>query len=196
MIPSSAGVLSDLERVLFDTKSIQLRVTQLAHQIHREFDGHPLSVVALLDGSLFFVADLLRHLNIPIELHTLSVSSYHGATTSSGRIEIAEKFPFHLQTQHVLLIDDILDTGLTLSNVRDRLTREFQPQVLRTLVLLNKQARRVHPIQADYVGFEIEDEFVVGYGMDYQGQYRHLPCIGILNPDKTISTPNDSASHT
>lgn len=184
MIPSSAGVLSDLERVLIDSTAIQLRVAQLAHQIHRDLEGKPLGVVALLDGSLFFVADLLRHLDIPIQLHTLSVSSYHGETTSSGRIELAEKFPFHLQTENILLIDDILDTGLTLSSVRERLIREFQPEVLRTLVLLNKQARRIHPIQADYVGFEIEDEFVVGYGMDYQGQYRHLPCIGILNPSK------------
>jgi hypoxanthine phosphoribosyltransferase len=136
-----------------------------------------------MDGSLFFVADLLRHLDIPIQLHTLTVSSYHGGTTSSGRLQLAQKLPFDLKTPHVLLIDDILDTGLTLASVRDRLIDEFQPEILRTVVLLNKEARRKADIHADYVGFEIEDQFVVGYGMDYQGHYRHLPCIGILNPD-------------
>ncbi|TLD70757.1 hypoxanthine phosphoribosyltransferase [Phragmitibacter flavus] len=180
---STAGVLSDLEQVLIDPVQIQLRVTQLAHQIHRDFEGRNLSVVALMDGSLFFVADLLRHMDIPIQLHTLTVSSYHGGTTSSGRLQLAQQLPFALKTPHVLLIDDILDTGLTLASVRDRLIEEFQPEKLRTVVLLNKEARRKADIHADYVGFEIEDQFVVGYGMDYQGHYRNLPCIGILNPD-------------
>jgi hypoxanthine phosphoribosyltransferase len=177
-----AGVLSSLERVLFEATEIRQRVTQMAADIERDYSGRELTVVAIMDGALFFVADLLRNLSVPVRLHTLSVSSYHGATASSGDVKLAPMLPFDLAGQHVLLIDDILDTGLTLSTVQERLREQCRPQTLRTAVLLDKQRPRERDAPVEYVGFEIANEFVVGYGMDYQGHYRNLPCIGILNP--------------
>ncbi len=178
-----AGVHSSLERVLFDAPIIQARVAQMAAEIERDCAGRPLTVVALMDGALFFVADLLRHLSVPVRIHTLSVSSYHGGTTSTGRVQLAQKLPFDLAAHHVLLIDDILDTGLTLATVQERLREQCQPDTLRTAVLLDKRRPREREVHVDYVGFEIADEFVVGYGMDYNGHYRNLPCIGVLNLD-------------
>jgi len=176
-----AGVLSSLERVLLDRDTIQRRVADLAKQIEEDFAGRELFVLALMDGAIFFVADLLRHINLPVKLYTLSVSSYHGETSSSGRVQMLQGLPASLKGQNVLLIDDILDTGLTLGTVHDRILEECQPQSLRVAVLLSKDRQRVREAPTHYVGFEIADEFVVGYGMDYKGHYRNLPCIGILN---------------
>src|SRR5438046_982587 len=116
-----AGVLSSLDRVLLDAVTIRHRVADMAREIGRDFHGRELSVVTLMDGALFFVADLLRSVDLPVRLHTLSVSSYHGGTNSSGRVQMAQTLPFDLTTRHVLLIDDILDTGLTLATVRERI---------------------------------------------------------------------------
>ena len=178
-----SGVLSSLDRVLLDTTVIQRRIQQMAADIQRDFAGKELCVVSLMDGALFFVADLLRSIDMPVRLFTLTVSSYHGGTVSSGRVNLAQKLPFDLKARHVLLIDDILDTGLTLATVIDRIREECHPDTLRTAVLLRKDRARDRDVNADYVGFDIANEFVVGYGMDYKGHYRNLPCIGILNPD-------------
>lgn len=177
-----AGVLSDLKRVLLDPQAIQERVRQMAGQIARDFAGRELSVVTLMDGALFFVADLLRSIELPVRLHTLTVSSYHGGTTSSGRVQLAKELPFDLRTRHVLLIDDILDTGLTLGTVRERIITECRPETIKVAVLLSKRRPRALEVPVEYTGFEIADEFVVGYGMDFRGHYRNLPCIGILEP--------------
>lgn len=182
-----SGVLSSLDRVLLDTTVIQRRILQMAADIERDFAGKELCVVALMDGALFFVADLLRSIDLPVRLFTLTVSSYHGGTVSSGRVQLAQSLPFDLEARHVLLIDDILDTGLTLATVADRIRSQCRPETLRTAVLLRKDRARDHHVEADYVGFDIADEFVVGYGMDYRGHYRNLPCIGILNPDNVPS---------
>lgn len=181
---ATPGVLSSLERVLLDAGTIQRRVAEMAAEIERDFAGRELSVVTLMDGALFFVSDLLRAIDLPVRLHTLTVSSYHGGTSSSGRVNLARQLPFDLTTRHVLLIDDILDTGLTLATVRERILAECKPETLRVAVLLSKQREREREVPVDYAGFEIADEFVVGYGMDYQGHYRNLPCIGILNPER------------
>jgi hypoxanthine phosphoribosyltransferase len=183
MSAAVAGVLSSLDRVLLDAATIQRRVADMAREIERDFRGRELSVVTLMDGALFFVADLLRSIDLPVRLHTLTVSSYHGGTSSGGRVQMAQTLPFDLATRHVLLIDDILDTGLTLATVRERILAECKPETLRVAVLLSKRRLREREVAVDYAGFEIDDEFVVGYGMDYQGHYRNLPCIGILNPD-------------
>jgi hypoxanthine phosphoribosyltransferase len=175
------GVLQDLERVLIDAPAIERRVSEMAEQISRDCGGGTLTVVALLDGALFFVADLLRKMDLPIHLVTLSASSYHGGTSSSGEVRVTWPPALDLAGRNVLLLDDILDTGLTLSIIRQRL-EEFQPAWLRIGVLLSKRRPRVRDVEADYAGFEIEDEFVVGYGMDFDGRFRNLPCIGVLNP--------------
>jgi hypoxanthine phosphoribosyltransferase len=173
------GVFSDLNRVLLDAETIQRRVAELAKRIERDLAGETLTVIAIMDGGLFFVADLLRGIDLPIRLHTVSASSYHGGTQTSGQVRLPWPPGLNVTGQHVLLLDDILDTGLTLGAVQDKIT-EQKPASLHTGVLLSKRRTRKREVPAEYVGFEIEDEFVVGYGMDYDGRFRNLPCIGIL----------------
>ncbi len=175
------GILSDLDRVLLSAEEIRARVAQMAAQIESDYDGKVITVVVLMDGALFFVSDLLRQIDRPIRLVTLGASSYHGGTESSGQVKIEWPVGASFANQDVLLLDDILDTGLTLSVLRERLLTE-KPASLRTAVLLDKKRPRSHDCPLDYCGFEIADEFVVGYGMDYQGRFRNLPCIGILKP--------------
>ena len=175
------GILSDLDRVLIDAGAIQRRIDELAKNMAAEFSGRTIAVIAIMDGGLFFVADLLRKIDLPVRLHTLSASSYHGGTETTGELKLNWPASLDLAGQHVLLLDDILDTGLTLAAVKKRILHQ-QPALLRTGVLLSKKRQRLREVIAEYIGFEIEDEFVVGYGMDYQGRFRNLPCIGILKP--------------
>ncbi|HEY1082046.1 MAG TPA: hypoxanthine phosphoribosyltransferase [Prosthecobacter sp.] len=180
-MPAPSGVLSDLDRVLLSAESIRNRVAEMARQIEADYAGKVITVVVLMDGALFFVADLLRQIDLPIRLVTLGASSYHGGTESTGEVKINWPAGVRLGGEDVLLLDDILDTGLTLKALQARLLVE-RPASLRTGVLLDKKRPRSDDIRLDYCGFEIEDEFVVGYGMDYQGRFRNLPCIGILKP--------------
>lgn len=182
-MPSSVtGVIADLDRTLLSAEVIHERVRELAAEISRDCAGQVLTVVALMDGALFFVADLLRFIDLPVRLITLSASSYHGGTSSSGSLRVAWPPDLDLSGQTVLLLDDILDTGLTLAEIRARL-ESHQPRWLRCGVLLSKNRPRVREVTAEYTGFHIEDEFVVGYGMDFNGRFRNLPCIGVLKLD-------------
>lgn len=174
-----SGILSDLHSVLLDAPSIQARVTALAGQINRDYAGGEITLLAIMDGGLLFVADLMRQITIPVKLVTMSASSYHGSTKSSGEVKLPWPAALSLSGQHVLLLDDILDTGLTLGALQDRLKQENTAST-KTGVLLKKRREHARIVDVDYIGFEIEDEFVVGYGMDYQGRFRNLPCIGIL----------------
>jgi hypoxanthine phosphoribosyltransferase len=176
------GIIQDLNRTLIDAASIEARVAEMAAAIERDCAGEVITVVALMDGSLFFVADLLRKIDLPIRLMTLSASSYHGGTESSGSLRVSWPPGMDLKGQTVLLLDDILDTGLTLSEIRAHLEAQG-PRWLRCGVLLSKKRERAREVVAEYVGFEIEDEFVVGYGMDFDGRFRNLPCIGVLKLD-------------
>ena len=173
---SLSGILSDLNSVLFRAEEIDARVREMAREIQAVYEGKAITVVALMDGALFFVADLLRHLDLPIRLVTLSASSYHGGMESNG--EVRFNWPANVKFAG---LDDILDTGLTLVALQKRLMDEG-PATLRMGVLLTKKKARAFEIVADFSGFEIDDDFVVGYGMDYQGRFRNLPCIGILKP--------------
>ena len=181
MLLNVTGVFSDLDRVLLDAPAIQGRVAAMAVQVKHDFQGELLTVIAIMDGGLFFVADLLRGMDVPMRLVTIGASSYHGTTQSSGQVKFLWPPDLDLKGQHVLLLDDILDTGLTLAALQDRLLTEGAASV-RTGVLLKKRREQARQVSVDYIGFEIEDEFVVGYGMDYQGRFRNLPCIGILKP--------------
>jgi hypoxanthine phosphoribosyltransferase len=181
MLSHTTGVISDLDRVLIEPPVIHTRVAAMAQEVARDFEGKVITVIAIMDGGLFFVADLLRAINLPMRLVTLSASSYHGTTKSSGEVHLPWPVSLDLKGQHVLLLDDILDTGLTLGAVQDRLQTEGA-ETIKTGVLLKKRREHARHVTVDYVGFEIEDEFVVGYGMDYQGRFRNLPCIGILRP--------------
>lgn len=182
-MPSSVtGVIQDLERILLTPAQISARVDEMAARLNAELAGKVVTVVALMDGGLFFVADLLRKLEMPVRLYTLSASSYQGGTTTTGEVKVNWPANFDIHGQDVLLLDDILDTGLTLSAISERLLDQ-QPASLRTCVLLSKRRERLSHVALDDAGFEIDDEFVVGYGMDYMGRFRNLPCIGILNPN-------------
>ena len=169
-------------RILFPAEVIAARLDELAAEITAFYEGKPLTVVAILNGSLPFAADLLRRIPLTLRLECLSVASYHGGTASSGSVSFLQTDLPYVLRRHVLLLDDILDTGRTLHAVRQRLLAEAAPIEVRSAVLLRKNKPRAQPFEADYVGFDIGDEFVVGYGLDYQGHYRNLPEIGVLNP--------------
>ncbi|WP_395740001.1 phosphoribosyltransferase [Prosthecobacter sp.] len=182
-MPSTVtGVIQDLERVLLTPEEIGVRVGEMAARLNAELAGRVVTVVALMDGGLFFVADLLRKLEMPVRLHTLSASSYQGGTATTGEVKVNWPAGLNLHGQDVLLLDDILDTGLTLGAISERIL-EQEPATLHTCVLLSKRRPRLREVRLHDAGFEIDDEFVVGYGMDFRGCFRNLPCIGILNLD-------------
>ena len=169
----------DIERVLIDEAVIEKRLDALANKIERDFPQGPLLVIILLKGALVFAADLLRRVPRVLEIECLNVASYHGGMESSGVVDFLDRHFPEVRGRQVLLLDDILDTGRTLHAVSRRLMDEGAAAV-KTAVLLAKDKDRAEEVEADYVGFEIGDEFVVGYGLDYQGRYRNLPYVGVL----------------
>ena len=177
---------NDLERVLFDEATIHGRLDELAAEISAEYHDRELTVIAILNGSLIFMADLLRRIPLPLKLDCLSVASYHGGVETSGEVFFRQVALPDIEGRHVLLLDDILDSGGTITAIREKLSTAA-PRSVRICVLLQKKKTRRRPVDADYVGFEIEDEFVVGYGLDYMERYRNLPCIGVLR--KELITP-------
>jgi hypoxanthine phosphoribosyltransferase len=170
----------EVERILITDDQIARRIRGMARGIEREFAGREMVVVSLLNGTVMFLADLIRHLSLPLRLDFMGVSSY-GAGTESGDLVFTKELRLNVRGRDVLLVDDILDTGKTLSRVLAKL-RALKPRRIKTCVLLNKAARRVEAIEADYVGFEIPDYFVVGYGLDFAERYRNLPFVGVLYP--------------
>jgi len=174
------GMRDDIERVLFHEQTIMARLDVLAGQISDDYQGKDLSVVAVLTGSLIFAADLLRRIRLPLKLDCLSVASYHGGTQSSGTVNFRQLSLPDVEGRHVLILDDILDTGRTLHAICEKLQKEARPLSTRICVLLRKDKVRAAEMEANYVGFDIGDEFVVGYGLDYQERYRNLPFIGVL----------------
>ncbi len=172
----------DLERVLVSEAEIEHRLKALGAEISSCYGGEEVTVIAIVNGAVFFTADLLRRLTSPVRLDCLRVSSYRNNTRPETAPRILDTLQIDLEGRHVLLIDDILDTGRTLSVVVDEL-RKRKPASLRTCVLLDKKVRREVAIEADFVGFTIPDRFVVGYGLDFAERYRNLSCIGVLKPD-------------
>jgi hypoxanthine phosphoribosyltransferase len=175
-------VHDDVERVLIDEGVIEKRLDVLAERIMREFRGRELVVVVILKGALVFSADLLRRLPIPLEIECLNVASYHGGMESSGHVDFLDAKLPPVEGRFVLVVDDILDTGRTLAAVEEKL-REQGAQKVKSCVLLSKEKERAAEVEADFVGFGIGDEFVVGYGLDFQGLYRNLPYIGVLKEE-------------
>jgi hypoxanthine phosphoribosyltransferase len=170
---------------LITEEQIARRVRSLSRELARDFAGKDLVVVALLNGTVMFLADLIRCLSLPLRLDFIGVSSY-GHKTTPGELVFTKELRLDVRGRDVLLVDDILDTGRTLHAVQARLGT-LKPHRLRTCVLLNKTARRVEKVRADYIGFTIPDAYVVGYGLDYAERYRNLPFIGVLRPE--IYTP-------
>ncbi len=175
-------MVSDIAKVLYHESTILSRLDEMAHQITEDYKGKELTVIAILNGSFIFMADLLRRIPLPLQVDGWSVSSYHG-TNTTGRINFRQTQLADVKGRHVLLLDDILDSGLTIHSIKERLDKEAGAASLRVCVLLRKNVERVRHVDADYVGFDIPNEFVVGYGLDYNERYRNLPYIGVLNEE-------------
>jgi len=177
----------ELELVLITEEQLKRRIRQMARVIATEFTGRDLVVVSLLNGTVLFLADLIRRLSLPLRLDFIGVSSYRDGT-DSRELVFTKELRLDVRGRDVLLVDDILDTGKTLSSVLGKL-RQLQPRAIKTCVLLDKTARRVEMIEADYVGFQIPDLFVVGYGLDFAERYRNLPFLGVLKPELYKAIP-------
>jgi hypoxanthine phosphoribosyltransferase len=173
---------SGLERILIDEEMLQRRVSDLGREIGAFYgDRHPL-LIGVLTGGFMFMADLSRRMAVPLHVDFMAVSSYGDATSTSGVVRILKDLDRSIENQHILIVEDIIDSGLTLSYLVDVLRRR-KPADIRIVALLKKERERAVAVNADWIGFEIPDEFVVGYGLDYAGKFRNLPFIAICEPD-------------
>ena len=180
---------ADVSEILLSEEQIQAKVLELGRRISDDYAGRELTLVSVLKGSLPFMADLMRQIPLPLRIDLMEVSSYGGtATESSGLVRIMKDLSASIVNEDVLLVEDIIDTGLTL-NYLVRYLRGKNPASLRICTLLDKPARRLVDIPVDYQGFEIPDQFVVGYGLDYGERYRNLRFVGVLRPE--VYTPAD-----
>ena len=168
--------------VLVEEESLRLRVAELGEEISTDYAGRDLLLVGVLKGAVFFMADLMRELSIPCEIDFMAISSYGAATDSSGVVRILKDMDTNIAGRDVLVVEDIIDSGLTLSYLMRNL-RARRPASLEVCALLTKPARREIDIPVRYVGFEIPNRFVVGYGLDYAERYRNLPYVGVLQED-------------
>lgn len=166
--------------VYLSEEEIANRIQQLADQINKDYAGKEITVVGVLNGAFMFTADLIRRLNVPVELDFIAASSYGDDTSSSGQVKIEWDLKKEIKGKHILLVEDIVDTGLTIKSLK-ALLGSREPASIKLASLLFKPARNVHPVDIDYLAFEIEDKFVIGYGLDYAGKYRELPYIGIYS---------------
>lgn len=165
--------------VLITAEQIHARVRELAEDIRREYAGRPFTVVGVLTGSLVFLADLIRQIDLPLQIGLLQASSYRGTSTTPGELTIQDELLPPVRGRHILLLDDILDTGQTISRLVAHLHARGAASV-KSCVLLRKHGRQRVPFEPDFCGFPIPDKFVIGYGLDFNDEYRHLPYIGVL----------------
>ncbi len=172
----------DIESVLFSEEQLKQRVREIAAEIEKDYAGKEIMLISVLRGSFVFMADLCRAIDLPCTIDFMSVSSYGKGTTSSGQVQITKDLSEDISGRHVIVIEDILDSGNTLSYLL-RLLEHRHPASIRLCTLLDKPDRRTKPVQVHYSGFTIPDAFVVGYGLDYAEKYRNLPYIGILKPE-------------
>ncbi|NLK07261.1 MAG: hypoxanthine phosphoribosyltransferase [Firmicutes bacterium] len=172
----------DLLKVLLTEEEIQQRVAELGQEISRDYKGKDLVAICILKGAMHFMADLTRHIPIPLTIDFMAISSYGVGTKTSGVVRILQDLDASISHRHVLIVEDIVDTGLTLNYLIDNLESR-RPASIKIATLLDKPARRAVNVTTDYNGFTIPDEFVVGYGLDYNELYRNLPYIGVLKPE-------------
>jgi len=179
----SRDLVSDVAEVLLTEEQIEAKVAELGRQISADYAGSELTLVSVLKGSLPFMADLMRRISLPLRIDLMEVSSYGGTSTeSSGLVRILKDLSAPIDGRDVLIVEDIIDTGLTL-NYLIRYLKGKNPRSIKVCSLLNKPARRLVEIPLDYVGFEIPDAFVVGYGLDFGEVYRNLRFVGVLRPE-------------
>ena len=184
----------DIEEVLITQEELVMKVAELGEQITRDYAGKNLLLLGTLKGAVPFIADLARSIQLPLEIDYMAVASYGDATRSSGIVRIIKDLEGPINQKHVLIIEDIIDSGLTLHYLVDMLERR-NPLSLRICALLNKERERGKQVELDYIGFSIPDRFVVGYGLDFAQRYRNLPYIGILKPSVYQETTSPQAEH-
>ena len=172
---------NDIKQVLLTKEQIAKRVEEMGKQITADYEGKDLIVVVLLKGAARFATDLTRAIDLPLRVDFMVASSYGNGTSTTGNVKVKLDVSENIAGKHVLLIDDIIDSGVTFAAISDMLCQN-KPASLKTVALCDKADRRVNGMEADYVGFKIPDEFVVGFGLDYAGDYRNLPYIGVLKP--------------
>jgi len=173
---------NSIKDILFSEEMIQKRVAQLGAELTKEYSGKSLLVIGVLKGCFMFLADLVRHIDLECEIRFLTASSYGFSSVSSGKVNIDREIDFDVEGKDVIIIEDILDSGITLTALR-AFVAKHKPASLKICALLDKPERRQLPITADYTGFECPNEFVVGYGLDYAERYRNLPFVASLKPE-------------
>lgn len=176
------NIEDNIARILIDEETLQAKITELALKITNDYSGQDLLLVGALKGAVMFMVDLSLQINLPLEMDFMAISSYGSSTRSSGVVRIMKGLDKPIEGRNVLIVEDIVDSGLTLNYLSDNLWAR-NPNSLRICALLNKPSRRISDVEIDYIGFDIPDEFVVGYGLDFGERYRNLPYIGILKPD-------------
>jgi hypoxanthine phosphoribosyltransferase len=169
-------------QILIDEQSLQSRIRELGAEISRDYVGRDVLLVGVLKGAVFFMADLMRELTIPCEIDFMAISSYGAGTDSSGVVRILKDLDLNISGRHVLVVEDIIDSGLTLSYLVRTLAAR-KPATVEICALLTKPERREVDVPVRYIGFEIPNEFVIGYGLDYAERYRNLPHVAVLHPD-------------
>ncbi|WP_405380440.1 hypoxanthine phosphoribosyltransferase [Phascolarctobacterium sp.] len=171
----------DIKTILLTKEQIDTRVVEMGKELTEAYKDKDLVVVVLLKGAAWFATDLTRAIDLPLRVDFMVASSYGNGTSTTGNVKVKLDLSEDIKGKDVLVIDDIIDSGVTFAAISDML-RQYKPASLKTAALCDKAERRVNGLQADYVGFKIPDEFVVGYGLDYAGDYRNLPYIGVLKP--------------
>lgn len=177
-----SGTMLDVREVLVTSEDIQKKVQEIGDRITRDYAGERLLLVGILNGSVVVLSDLMRYIGLPCEIEFMDVSSYGTGTNSSGNVRIVKDLECDVAGRHVIIVEDIVDTGLTLSHLLDSL-QSRGVSTLEICTLLSKPSRREVDVEIKYLGFEVTDEFVVGYGIDYAGSYRNLPDVCILKPE-------------
>jgi len=178
----TAAMSQDVERIMISEEELQRRVRELGLEISRDYAGKPLMLVSVLKGGIVFLADLMRRIDVPHEIELVGASRYRGGVTPTPGVLITKDVDLGLDGRHVLMVEDIYDTGNTLQVVHN-LLQLYRPASLEVCALLRKKKSHSNPIEVRYVGFDIDDIFVVGYGLDYKEQYRNLPYIGVLKAE-------------
>ena len=176
------GLHDDISHIIIPEDELQAKVAELGAEISADYGDEPVLLIAVLRGAAIFVADLARSITSPVELDFMAVSSYGSSTKSSGVVRILKDLDETIEGRHVLVCEDILDTGLTLKYLLKNLASR-KPRSLEVVALLSKEGKQRVPISCKYVGFDVPDEFVVGYGLDYAERYRNLPYVGVLKPE-------------
>ena len=172
--------MSESVRVMLPEEKVNQRIAELGEEISKEFAGEPVHLICILKGSVFFTCELAKRITVPVTMDFMTVSSYGSGTTSSGNVKIKKDLDEDIAGKNVVVIEDIIDTGRTLACLFEIL-KERNPKKLKLCTLLDKPDRRIADVSVDYTGFVIPDEFVVGYGLDYDQRYRNLPYVGVLD---------------